>query len=492
MFSYQATLRQIAVAAAISMSFFHADFTFAQEVVGNNSLEARVKELEATVRQLEQSRPTVIPTTELTFPASATESSKPNPASTTDAPKAKTPVLSGWDNGFILRSPDDDFKLRITGQIQSDYRDYGNHYDAVDTPTFLVRRARLGIDATVLKYYEFRLLPEFGQGNPRIVDSYFNIHYWDEVQFEVGKFKQAFSFEQLIQDRFVPTVERSLIDQLGPARDVGAMIHGQKLFDDRLDYAMTVYGGVRDGDQDTDRNKEVSGRLAIRPFKQLDAGGWIEGFQFGLAGTVGRDTGLIGTNVYRTPANVPWFKYADGVRPGGTRWRYSPELVYLNGPFSATAQYHQEARDLRTPVDSDGKSKLTTVKADGFYVMLTMLVTGEERTSMSQTIDPLRPFNPRDGSYGPGAWELVSRVSHLEFGDDQNPSAFAKLLNKSGTTRAATEVTTGFNWYLNKFVRLQFNWEYARFGNPIRLGTPGRAGLLDHQNSFVTRFQIVF
>ena len=255
---------------------------------------------------------------------------------------------------------------------------------------------------------------------------------------------------------------------------------------------MTVYGGVRDGDQDTDRNKEVSGRLAVRPFKQFDTGGWIEGLQLGLGGTWGRDTGLIGTNVYRTPANVPWFKFADGVKPGGTRWRYSPELVYLNGPFSVTAQYYQESRDLKTPADKDGKTTLTSVKGDGIFVMTTLLVTGEDRTSMSQTIDPLRPFNPRDGSYGPGAWELVSRVSHLEFGDDQNPAAFAKLISKSGTTRQTSEVTTGFNWYLNRFVRVQFNWEYARFGNPIRLGTPGKAGLLDHQNSFVTRFQIVF
>ena len=444
-------------------------------------LEVRVRELEETVRQLEQSR-AVTPAAAEVLPA----------GSATGEPAAKTPFLSGWDKGFILRSPDDEFKLRITGQIQSDYRGYENKLDTVDTPTFLVRRARLGIDATVLKYYEFRLLPDFGQGNPRIIDSFFNIHYWDEVQFEVGKFKQAFSFEQLIQDRFVPTIERSLIDQLGPARDVGMMLHGQKLFDDRLDYAMTVYGGVRDGDQDNDRNKEVSGRVAIRPFKQFDTGGWIEGLQVGLGGTWGKDTGVIGTNPYRTPANVPWFKFADGVRPNGTRWRYSPELVYINGPFSLTAQYHQESRDLLTAPDKKGNSTLTSVKGDGFFVMTTLLLTGEKRTTMSQTIDPLRPFNPKDGSWGPGAWELVSRVSRLEFGDDSNPAAFARLLNQSASSRAATEVTAGFNWYLSRFVRVQFNYEHARFSNPIRLGTPGKAGLLDHQNSFVTRFQIVF
>jgi len=44
---------------------------------------------------------------------------------------------------------------------------------------------------------------------------------------------------------------------------------------------------------------------------------------------------------------------------------------------------------------------------------------------------------------------------------------------------------------LNRFVRMQFNWEYARFANAVRLGT-GPGGAIDHQNSFLGRIQIVF
>src|SRR5205085_12366547 len=65
------------------------------------------------------------------------------------------------------------------------------------------------------------LLPDFGLGQARVQDAYLNVHYWDAFQVEAGKFKQPFSYEQLIQDRFVPTLERSLIDQLVPQRDVG-------------------------------------------------------------------------------------------------------------------------------------------------------------------------------------------------------------------------------------------------------------------------------
>ena len=73
------------------------------------------------------------------------------------------------------------------------------------------------------KYYEFRLLPDFaGTSVPKsITDAYLNVHYWDGLQFEMGKFKQPFSYEDLIQDRYVPTMERSMIDQLVPQRDEG-------------------------------------------------------------------------------------------------------------------------------------------------------------------------------------------------------------------------------------------------------------------------------
>ena len=103
--------------------------------------------------------------------------------------------------------------------------------------TFLIRRARLGIEATVANYYEFRLLPDFAgtSVSKSITDAYMNVHYWDQLQFEVGKFKQPFSYEDLIQDRYVPTMERSMMDQLVPQRDEGVMIHGHKWFDDRFD-----------------------------------------------------------------------------------------------------------------------------------------------------------------------------------------------------------------------------------------------------------------
>ena len=64
-------------------------------------------------------------------------------------------------------------------------------------------------------------------------------------------------------------------------------------------------------------------------------------------------------------------------------------------------------------------------------------------------------------------------------------------IDPTRTAGRATEFLAGVNWYVNQYVRFQFSWEYARFGNRVRLGS-GPAGLLDHQNSFIVRTQIIF
>src|SRR5207237_8618310 len=126
--------------------------------------------------------------------------------------------IAGWDDGFYLRSPDKHYVLRITGQIQADYRGFLQKGDKTDIDQFFLRRARFGLEATLFENFEFRFLPDYGQGQDRLQDAYMNVHYWDALQFEAGKFKQPFSYEQLIQDRFVPSMGAWIIDQLRRAR----------------------------------------------------------------------------------------------------------------------------------------------------------------------------------------------------------------------------------------------------------------------------------
>jgi phosphate-selective porin OprO/OprP len=472
-------------------------------------LDRRVGELEAALKKSPPTAPAVgdehlllLPPTWSTtiegqlpsVPPSSAPAAAPVPAEpvlplpATEA-ETKPAITTGWDDGFILRSADKRFSLRITGQIQGDFRAFLDANDRADIDSFFIRRARFGLEATLFEFYEFRLLPDFGQGQTRLQDAYMNVHYWDAFQVQGGKFKQPFSYEQLIQDRFTPLMERSLIDQLVPARDEGLMLHGQKLFGDRFDYGVSVYNGVQNGDADTNDHKDIAARVVARPFATWEDSP-LRYFQVGMAATTGVQNEFANPAVLRTPLGVPFFQFRTGVYADGLRNRWSPEVVYFYKGFGFAAQYFGMTQEFRPAFLGRGSSQVIDVPFGGYYFQATYLLTGEERTTYS-AVAPLRPFDPHCGCFGPGAWELVARVSHLKVGDDVFLPATARLANPAGNSNEATELTVGFNWYLNKWVRTQFNWEHAWFGQPVRLG-PGPKGLFLDHDTVAGRLQVIF
>jgi len=470
-------------------------FVSAAAVDEKASLEARVAELEKAMKQAEEKE------------AGARYTLVDQPTISGTSPIATPPVISTKD-GIVFHNADDSLVLRVTGQIQTDYRGFLNNTDQTDIDEFLLRRARLGIEATILKYYEFRLLPDFAgnSGSTIITDAYMNIHYVDEIQLEVGKFKQPMSYEQLIQDRYVPVMERSMIDQLVPARDVGAMIHGRNLIDGRLDYGVAISNGEINGNAEpsfaaagTEHNdKDLNARIAIRPFGGPEGDDLLRHLQFGISGGWGVDDQVISStdlstpSILKTPATVEWFAYRSAVTADGLRTRLSPELVYFYHSLGFAAQYYREQQKLAPTAGG-----VQTVDTDGFYVMGSYLLTGEQRTEYSQQIEPICPFNPSCPGCSPGAWELVFRVSRLDM--DKGVLGTAATTTLADSTRfssGATETTFGVNWYLNKWVRTQLNWEHAWFDDPVAplAGTPGTASnpYYSHQDTLYARAQIIF
>lgn len=133
------------------------------------------------------------------------------------------------------------------------------------------------------------------------------------------------------------------------------------------------------------------------------------------------------------------------------------------------------------------------VPMEGAYALVTYLLTGEERTTYSQAVRPLRPFDPACPWLAPGAWELVARASHLRVDDRIFEPGKVQLANPDNFSSRATEMTLGFNWYLNDWVRVQFNWERSWFGQRVNLGpTGGPKALINTQDAFLTRLQVIF
>jgi phosphate-selective porin OprO and OprP len=464
-------------------------------------LEERIRQLEATVQQMQgQKSPNVtVPAASYQFPDAPPPAPDttvvPEPPSFNPIGSEGGPAALDFEQpfkGFFIESPDKAFSLRFTGQIQLDYRDFVRTKDRTDIDTFLLRRARFGLEATLAKYYEFRFLPDFGQGTTIVQDAYMNVHYWDEMQFEFGRFKQPISYEQLIQDRYVPTLERSLIDQLVPARDLGAMIHGENVFQNRLDYAVSISNGEINGNStDLNNHKDVDGRIAIRPLNDPDLPEWLRYFQVGVSGGVGVEQEAINPATLKEPDTVPFLSFNSTVRADGVRTRLCPELAYFYGPFGFLAQYYSEQQDME-PNSTGAASKITIdVPFNGYVFLATLFLTGETRTTWSEQVKPLRPFNPHCPITCPGAWELVGRVSRLTV-DDVFEKGNYQLVNPAKNSNEAMEATVGFNWYLNSWVRMQFNYEHDMFGQPVLLGSSTPANQLQSQDSLFTRFQVIF
>ena len=94
---------------------------------------------------------------------------------------------------------------------------------------------------------------------------------------------------------------------------------------------------------------------------------------------------------------------------------------------------------------------------------------------MNARIALRRPFNPLSGVWDIGAWELVGRVSYLKASDNVFAGGADRLADPTLFSNGATEMTLGYNWYINNWVRLQFNWEHAWFVRQVKLG-PGPSG----------------
>ena len=207
-------------------------------------------------------------------------------------------------------------------------------------------------------------------------------------------------------------MERSLIDQLVPARDVGLMVHGHKLFDDRLDYAGV---DLRRGHQRRPGHGQEQGGGRPRrrpPVARLGLPDWAEGSSSGSPARSGTTAGYSPRRRCGPRRSSRGSSSCRRLRPDGTRTRWSPELVYYYGPFGLAAQYFAEDQELRAPAGGGSPSRVVDVAYRGGYVLATCLLTGEERDGVQPADHPAGPVRPgRRAVSGPGrgSWSAGCR-----------------------------------------------------------------------------------
>ncbi len=430
------------------------------------TLEERVDELDQQVRILQRLR-------ELAAESLAT------------AAKDRQSATANAKDGFSLKSADGKYTLKIRGYAQADGRFYPSDDGKVTGNSFFLRRARPILEASVGRYFDFRIMPDFAQGQTTLFDAYWEGKFLPEFTVRAGKSKTPVGFERLQSATDITFAERGLPTNLAPNRDVGLSVAGdisQGLFA----YQVGVFDGVPDlgnGDADLTDSKDVAGRVFLQPFRR----GTLKGVGFGISGSTGNELGApsataptaTGLPGYRSPSQQTVFRYrtdattpANSVIANGRRSRVSPHAYVGLGSLGVLGEYIVSSQEISLGTSIAKLSHRAWGASAGFFL------TGEQAGFRSPT--PKKPFDLAEKTWG--ALEIAARYGELDLDDD----AFPIYANPSSSVSKEKAVGLGLNWYLTKQVKVSVNYEHTTFEGGATDGDR------PSEDFVVTRFQHSF
>jgi phosphate-selective porin OprO and OprP len=399
-----------------------------------------------------------------------------------NAAKTTTAVVSAGEKGFSITSADKAYQVRVRALVQGDSRWYFDDQQLSLKDTFLVRKGRLFLDATLGGIADFRLMPDFASPNAPIQDAYGEFRPWAWLRLRVGKFKSPVSLERLQNDAVVKFVERGFTASVAPNRDIGAMLNGDVGV---LSYALAALNGVTDGasgDADTNRAKDFAARIFVQPFKD-DPYSALSGFGIGVAAITGNQKGTAsapGLPTYVTAGQQTFFQYlTSSTDPTSTviaqkrRSRINPQLYYYVGPFGLLAEYIASEHT----VAKKGERKKLTNQA--WLAEISYVLTGDPNGYDGVVVK--EPFDPAHGTWG--ALELSVRYNELRI----DAETFPTYANPDASARLARGFGVNLFWSWSRNLAWLVNFEQTRFEG-------GAAGGADRPTETVlfTRAQVAF
>ncbi len=399
-------------------------------------------------------------------------------------------------DGFKFQSDNDEFLLRIRGETQLDARIYTQGGQNPVHSGFYLPRTRFYLEGTLTKPIEYQLSFQRGySADLEVLNAYLNFHYDDRLRLRVGRFKTPYTYEfYKVNNWRLLTPERSLFNvNFGLNRMLGIMGWGE-ILEKRLEYAVGIFNGPRNSFEDYNSSKDVVAFLNYKPFEQTDGllknlnvGGSVD---FGnqdnplrpavLRTSTNASTSTIGSSSGANLATVPFLAFNPNVLERGDRALWSLHLAYFWRGLTLMGAWDSGFNDYATV-----GNRPVHLPVGGYYAQLGYIITGES-ISERALVEPFRPFDLRPGQFGLGAFEPYARYSSLSVG--QQVFTYG-LSDPNLWSNRAELVDVGLNWYLNKFVKIYFDWEHAMFGDPVYFA-PGR--LQKTSDLFWFRFQVYF
>jgi len=129
-------------------------------------------------------------------------------------------MTGGWDNGFWLGSPDGNYMLRVSGQVQVRYVYNFQDESPVDDNRsgFENPRTKLIFDGHIIdKSWKYKVQGAFStlsdDGEFELEDAYIQKSLDNGWNFKAGQLKLPFNREELVSSKYQLAVERSLVNE---------------------------------------------------------------------------------------------------------------------------------------------------------------------------------------------------------------------------------------------------------------------------------------
>lgn len=334
------------------------------------------------------------------------------------------------------------------------------------------RRTRLSAKGAVAENVNYFVQMDFGFfGRPTFTDIWGDVTHVPVLgNVRVGQWKQPFGLETVTSVRYQPFLERSLLFQtFMPFRHIGTGFYDVNE-EQTSTWAMSVFRTGQDqfgNDIQDNGGFSTAGRVTYLPYFEDHHDKTLDYMHVGLAYWFGTPdnqkfrystipeafVGAFGVPAGSVPGtskvNVP--SIANGTPPfadtgtfdANTFLHLGSEFLWVRGPLSI------QTESIMASVEQVGRRPLMFW---GSYLEGTYFLTGESRTydrkaGCLDRITPISPFTREGGcGYGPGAWEALFRVSHVDL----------SASNIRGG--AMTDLTAGMNWYLNGYTKFQVNY----------------------------------
>jgi len=340
------------------------------------------------------------------------------------------------------------------------------------------RRARLGVEGTAWKDWNFGLWGEFGGsgGESAILNqAYVEYAGWkpfgleEPIRLRIGAWATPAGLEDATSNTEELFLERAAIAELvrgfatGDGRTgVGATARGRGW------YASALLSGKVVGVPATaelDQQSGFAARVAFNPIHGADYDVHLGANIQGILNPADTAAGAVSTRAVRLQER-PELRVS-GLRLVDTGAIASDGLTAygLEGGASWRNLY---AAGEWYKVDVNREAVPPAVSAfdpsfSGWYVQGAWAITGEHHawTNASGGFVGLKPAKPFDRSKGTwGAWEIAARYSVLDLND--HAGVFGAAAPAGGIRGGEQEITTvGLNWYPNSVVRFLLDYQWA-------------------------------